>query len=457
MLQSWRIQLREAEEAHRSGRLDDAERLLRQESLQRCLPAKRLSTQVALDIAERGRRRLLAGESSAGWRDVETARSLSGESQEVLGVRRQMIDQAVSDAEAYLLSGESTKTIERLERLEKQGVSTEPMRVLAEVARRLESARNLSSRGRFEEADAQLTRAAALRPDLQVVSQRQQACRDRRVESRKLSEQLHREMVAENWSETLALADRLLEIVPDSPLAQDARKRAWKHVEGDRPSRGQFVMTQTWQPSQTRKEDSEDASPQSTGERMLLWIDGVGGFLTCLGSTVSLGQAAPGNHVDIPILGDLSRRVAKIHREEGYLIEPLQPIQVAGRLVKEVTLLSDGDEIELGGGVRVRFRQPHALSATARLDVASGHRTQPSSDGILLMADSCVLGPKWQDHVVCRDWENDVVLYRREGDLFCRAMDGLEIDGQYCEGQGRLGRDSHIAGSDFSLSLEPIA
>ena len=209
-------------------------------------------------------------------------------------------------------------------------------------------------------------------------------------------------------------------------------------------------------PNQTRRAELGEDEAKQPGERMLLWIDGVGGFLTCLGDAVSLGQASPGNRVDIAILGDLPREVAQIRRESGYLIEPLQRIKVAGRAVQDLTLLSDGDEIEFDGGVRLRFRQPHALSATARLDIVSGHRTHPSSDGILLMADSCVLGPRWQDHVVCRDWENDFVLYRRDGKLFCRAMQGLEIDGQYCEGQGQLERNSHVAGTDFSLTLEPI-
>ena len=44
----------------------------------------------------------------------------------------------------------------------------------------------------------------------------------------------------------------------------------------------------------------------------------------------------------------------------------------------------------------------HVLSASARLEMVSRHRTQPHVDGILLMAESCVLGPKWQNHVVCR-------------------------------------------------------
>jgi hypothetical protein len=73
------------------------------------------------------------------------------------------------------------------------------------------------------------------------------------------------------------------------------------------------------------------------------------------------------------------------------------------------------------------------------------------------MAESCVLGPKWQNHVVCRDWSGDVVLYRNEDKLYCRAMESLEIDDKLCDGRGKLGPNSRVVGSDFSLSLELLS
>jgi hypothetical protein len=170
-----------------------------------------------------------------------------------------------------------------------------------------------------------------------------------------------------------------------------------------------------------------------------------------------LGQHGAGRHADVPVLGDLSRRHARIRRSgEGYLVEPFQLVRINGRKVIQASTLSDGDELELGSGVKFRFRQPHALSATARLDPVSGHRTQPYADGVLLMAESCVLGPKWQNHVVCRDWSSDVVLYRHDDELFCRSVAPIEIDGQLCEGRGRLGGNSRVVGSDFSLCLEEL-
>jgi hypothetical protein len=72
------------------------------------------------------------------------------------------------------------------------------------------------------------------------------------------------------------------------------------------------------------------------------------------------------------------------------------------------------------------------------------------------MADSCVLGPKWQDHVVCRDWANDVVLCRQGDRLFCRASQPVEIDGVSHDSRGALQPNSRVSGEDYSFALEMV-
>jgi hypothetical protein len=131
-------------------------------------------------------------------------------------------------------------------------------------------------------------------------------------------------------------------------------------------------------------------------------------------------------------------------------------VAINGRAVGEAVLLSDGDELLLGEAVKLRFRKPHVLSSSARLEIVSGHRSAPHADGVILMAESCVLGPKWQNHVVCREWSNDVVLYRGDGQIMCRAMESIEIDGKLHDGRGAVQPGSHVIGSDFALSLEGV-
>jgi len=196
---------------------------------------------------------------------------------------------------------------------------------------------------------------------------------------------------------------------------------------------------------------------KKAAQRFLLWVDAVGGFLVCLRDEILLGQAVPQAGVDVPILGDLSRRHAKIRREgESYVIEPIGRVEIGGRKIRGEALLGDGDEIHLGDSVRLRFRRPHALSATARLDLVSRHPAQPAADAILLMAQSCILGPRPQSHVICRQWTHEVALFRQDGQIYCKAAQPIEIDGKLCTGRGTMITNSRVAGSDFALSLEEL-
>ncbi len=83
-------------------------------------------------------------------------------------------------------------------------------------------------------------------------------------------------------------------------------------------------------------------------DKFMMWIDAVGGYWVCMNDEITIGQPAAGN-VDVPILGDISPRHARIHRDgEGYLIEAIREVRLDGRPVRPVASLSDGCRIELG-------------------------------------------------------------------------------------------------------------
>jgi tetratricopeptide (TPR) repeat protein len=463
MFRSWRLQLREAEEAFRAGRLDEAVSLVRQGDLHRYLPGKKLSVAIAEQLAGRAGRRLRQGESAEGWQDLDVACRLSSRAEAVMAIRREILDGLLAEAERCLAVGETAKAIKELEAIERHTGTNDTAWTLFEVARRMESARNLRRRGKHADALIQLERAAALRPELELVRDQRESCQREADEAASLSQRLHAAMLRSDWTETLVLAGRLLELSPQSTMAADARRRAWLAVGGPERENKPLDATMTWHSGGStglrQHALGNDPARDEGGspERFLLWVDGVGGFLVCLDDEIVLGQNHPGNRLAVPIQGDLSRQHARIRREDGYLIEPLGEVWVEGRKIGRTTVLSDNDEIRLGSSVCLRFRQPHVLSSTARLELVSRHRTQPSADAVLLMAESCVLGPKWQNHVVCRDWANDVVLYRRDGVLYCRTTGGIEVDGRFCDEQTPVQRDSHVVGSDFSMTLEPVA
>lgn len=190
--------------------------------------------------------------------------------------------------------------------------------------------------------------------------------------------------------------------------------------------------------------------------RLLMWIDAVGGYLVCLEDEIVLGPAGDGV-ADVPILGDVSRRHAVIRRDgEGYLIEPHRPVRVDGASLERSAPLSDGSRIELGESVQLCFRKPHPLSRTARLDIFSRHKTEPAVDGIVLMADSLIVGPGTQNHVVCRDWRQDLVLFRQGDALCCRSKAAYEVDGIPREGKTEIGYNARVTGEDFAMRIEQV-
>jgi len=458
MFQPWRFKLKEAETAAEQGRLEDAAKMLTSDDMPTYLPAKQLLADVAAKIAQRGAGKAKGGDLEGAWKDLDEAKRLSGQTSAWTSSQQVVGESALALLVALIKAGDHEGALVYLERLQRRDLPAQALIRLREVVRRVDSARKLAARGKFGEADEQLAAALALRGDLEFLKTQREQLRFRGERSRQLQEALHRALSATDFSETLKLADQLLELAPDNRVARDARRRAWAEVGarvGD--SRG-LQETQHW-PGAVSGPDEVDAQPvpdSSRQPRFMLWIDAVGGYLVCLSDHVIIGQAHPGSRVEVPLQADISRRHAQIRREgEGYLVEPLGgAVKVDGKRIEGAALLSDGDEFELGDGVRLRFRRPHVLSASARLEIVSRHRTQPFVDGVILMAESCVLGPKWQNHVVCRDWSGDVVLYRREDQIYCRAMESLEIDGKLHDGRGKLGPNSRVVGSDFSLSLE---
>ena len=134
----------------------------------------------------------------------------------------------------------------------------------------------------------------------------------------------------------------------------------------------------------------EAAGPKG---RFLLWVDAVGGYLVCLDDRIVLGRAGPDSHADVPLMGDLSRNHATLVRNgEGYLLQAHHASFVNGKPVVDQAVLHDGDVIRLGSTVELEFRQPSPVSATARLSIVSRHRLPLAVDGVLLMAETCIVG-----------------------------------------------------------------
>ncbi len=193
--------------------------------------------------------------------------------------------------------------------------------------------------------------------------------------------------------------------------------------------------------------------------RFLLWVDAVGGYLVCLDDSVLLGRAGAESVADVAVLGDLSRRHALVLRDadgSGYRVRAIQATFVNGKAVAEAPLV-DGDVIRLGSTVEFEFRRPSPFSATARLRIVSRHRLPLAVDGVILMAETCIIGSNRQAHIAAPGLDGPVVLYRQGAGLCCRGPGHFEIDGHPGTGRAPITTRSSVQGDGYSFSLEPLA
>jgi hypothetical protein len=187
-----------------------------------------------------------------------------------------------------------------------------------------------------------------------------------------------------------------------------------------------------------------------------LWVDGVGAFQLFTAGEVTLGgPTRDKDPADLVLLANLSRRHATfIRSEEGYVLEAHAACKVAERPIEGRTHLNNNYRLELGSGVRLRFRIPSVLSATAVIDFISDHRPNRSIDGVILMDETCLLGPTADNHVVCPDWSQTVLLYRKADGFWCKSQSQIAIDGKWMKEGGPVKPGSYVSGNDFGFRLE---
>jgi tetratricopeptide (TPR) repeat protein len=453
------LAIRQAQEALKNGRLEEAQRLLGQPAVQGHKRSWELLQQLARGFAERGERHLRRDDPVAAWNDLLQAEQVGAEEQLTVRLRQALVRGGLAEARSLLDAGEPARAIEAIAQLRDRAVRQPELEPLGEAARGWVQALELSARGEFSQALQALDRVRRLLPaPLTALEKLRNDLEQQAQKFSGLLSQLHEAVKRRDWHEVMQIAEQTLAIAPNHGEARKARAQAWKAIE---PT---TILRPRHQPGREPAEASEvghaaqaaQVAQQEQSKRFLLWIDGVGGYLVCLGNRVTVGQAVPDATVDVPIFADVSRLHATLTRDtEGYLLEASRTIQVNGQPVTR-SLLHAGDRVTLGSCCQFQFHQPVPISASARLDLVSGHRLKLAVDAVLLMADTLVLGPGPQTHVVMPDLEQPVILFRAKEGLGIRCAGKMSIDGHSCLQRGTLGPTSTVAGDDFTLAVEPV-
>lgn len=455
------LAIRQAREALKHGRLEEAHRLLTQPAIRDHRATNEVLAQLVRRYVERGERQLKLDDAEGAWRDLLQAEQLDTAEKSVDRFRQTLIRLGLAEVRALLQTGEIQRADEAIARLRERRVRSPEVQVLEEAARDWLQARELAEHGEFALALDAVERVRRRLPERPIVLERFAADLDHhRKIFPGLLVRLHEAADTSRWREVIELGEQVLALAPQHAEARKARMRAWKAIEPVTIAvPGPNASPPPLSPPGTGGDKGGGwALPcDSLPPRFLLWIDGVGGYLVCLGTRITFGQAIHDGHVDIPLVADVSRLHASLTRDpEGYVLEAVRPIQVNGRETTRA-LLQTGDRLTLGASCQLQFHLPVPISATARLDLVSGHRLPLSVDAILLMADTLVLGDGPQVHINVPDLNPALVLFRQKDTLGIRYKGKLRING-HTSGDRLLLSDlqATVSGENISFALEPV-
>ena len=439
------LAFRQAREALKAGRLEEAHRLLSQPCVHGHKRSWELLREVTRGLVVRAQHHVDQGDLSAAWNDLVAAEQVNASDQDVYRLRQELIRRGIEQARRFLQAGEPARAAEVLTQLRNRSAEHAELPALEDAAQGWTQAREQAARGEFASAIAIMERVRRVFPErIGALEQFVKSLEQRHQAFSGLLVQLHQAVDHKDWREALRLAEQVLAMAPQHAEARKSRAHAWRAIEPETIG----------MPARRELEEPEPGKPDAR-ERFFLWIDGVGGYLVCLGSRVTVGQATPDSFVDIPLFADVSRLHASLTRDaEGYVLEATRPLLVNGQKA-ERTLLQNGDRVTLGNSCQLLFTQPVPVSSSARIDVVSGHRLPLTVDGVLLMADTLVLGPDSQAHVVVPDLQQPVVLFRQKDGLAMRAVGEFSVDGERCRERASLRPTSFVIGDDFAFALEP--
>lgn len=467
MLGQWRIVLRRAEEAARGGRFDEAGALASRPDVADHYQLVQFRNRLGPELIARAARRASTDDAQGAIEDLALAERLGASPEPLAEARMSLADRFAAEVRKNLELGEPSRALARIDELARHKIGGRALQECRELAEVWRDAVDEARRGEFGRARELLERAERL---AEGASSKALADVRNDLEARQKAaapkvEALYEALAQGDWPRSLAAAETLIDIVPEHPAARRAQAEAWKRIAAIGPANSSDWRRRS--PDQEAKpgalagsESSRPlAEPRSAGPRgrFLLWVDAVGGYLVCLDDRVVLGGVGSQSSADVPLMGDISRDHAAIVREGGgYRLDPRRTTFLNGKAITEPVPLRDGDVIRLGRTVELEFRQPSPISASARLTVVSRHRLPMAVDGVLLMAETCIVGPGRQAHVQAPALNDPVILYRQAGALWCRSRNDFEVDGRPGASRAPLTFNSSVRGDDFSFGLEPL-
>jgi hypothetical protein len=473
--------LRQVREAVDAGRPDEAHRLLEPLLAEGHRRAYKLAREVVRAYTARARKALDQHNPDAAWRDLISAEALNTGEKAVADLRLALARLALVQVRAMLEAGRPIDTIDQIAKSRDRGVRHPDLEQLEVAAQDWIQAQELADRGEFLRAIAELDRVAPRLPSPRTGLDRYRAeVENRHARFSEAVARLYDAAEGKRWREAVAIAAEVLAVAPDHREAKAIRGKAWVVAAPEtadfQPTEGSAKNGATdlgaratrWESRQPPLAAAPAASASSgflssgggvpLPKRFLLWVDGVGGYLVCLSSRVTFGQATAEGPVDVPLFAEVSRTHAEMTRDgEGYVIESARGIRVNGEEAKRA-VLSAGDRVTLGASCQFLFHKPVAVSSSVRLELTSGHRLPVAVDGVLLMGNELMLGPGPDAHIELPGLAAPVLIYRSKDGLSVRVPDlKFTIDDRLCTDRATLPLPAVVSSDLFTFAVEPVS
>lgn len=472
--------LRKAKQLIRKGDLEGASRIVAKENLADQQLGKRVAMQLTDRLVERAGRFSCRGQLDLAWQAITLATEVANNRQldELARKSNQLVEKTIDQAQANLLRGDQIASQSCLKLLSERGIRDRRADDMEQACNLLNQVDELAVSGRLGDALVAIQEVQALRPEMHFLDQRARQLREQAGHLEELTHQLRFAINQSAWSGARSVSEQILEIAPENQMALDARRRCDRQEEFQQKSvfyvdaanaqettiernirSTHRVAPSGVDPCQQQAMITDDKRRSASGlmRSFMLWIDGVGGFLVCTNPLVTVGRAIPNCEIDIPVQGDLRRRHLQLKRVGGrFLVRDLNRAESNSKDLEHWDLLNDGQAIDLQHGVGLRFSQTHPLGNSARLEFTSRHRTEPWSDAILLMGDALVLGADKSSHIVCGDWTQKLVIFRKGDEIYLRAAGTLDVNGSSHIGDVLLQDKVRIVGDEFAISCEEV-
>src|SRR4051812_33130467 len=238
MLGHWRIVLRQAEEAARAGRYDEALALAGRPDVADHHNAVQLRARLTHELVARAGRRGAADDLAGAIDDLQLAERMGAPPDTLAAARLSLADLVAAEVRTDLDAGEPGRVLERVEHLARHKIGGPALRRCREVAEAWRTAEDEARRGEFGRAVDQLDRAERLAAGAALAAL---AAARRDVEARPKAatpkiEAPHPPLATGPMPAILAAAEAVLETVPEHPAARQARTRAWQQIAAIGPS-----------------------------------------------------------------------------------------------------------------------------------------------------------------------------------------------------------------------------